>query len=160
MERDLSSPVTLFWKFVFPAYWIGFASLATYAAWFHPEKWRVGGSLLERWGTLAMLLFGTVALVRHATDVCRVRLHEDGLTISNYWREAQIPFAAIADVEFRRMKGPPRVSLTFHYRTPLGRRIVFIPDARSIEVLVADLRARAGLQPSGESRTPSKRDDG
>jgi len=49
------------------------------------------------------------------------------------------------DVEFRPMKGPPRVTLTFRSATPLGRRVVFIPYARSIDVLVSDLRTRAGL---------------
>jgi hypothetical protein len=86
--------------------------------------------------------------VQHAAKVCRVRLNNDGLTISNYWRETHIPFAAIADVELRPVKGPPRVYLTFRYPTPLGRQIIFIPYAWSIDVLVADLRVQAGLQQS------------
>jgi hypothetical protein len=145
MERNLSSPVTFFWKFVFPIFWIGFASVATYTAWFHPERWQNGGSLGERWGTTAMLLVGSAVLVPHAARLCRVRLNEDGLTISNYWRQMHVPFAAIADVEFRPMKGPPRVTLTFRSSTPLGRRVIFIPYADSIDVLVSDLRTRAGL---------------
>ena len=154
MKRNLSSPVTLIWKFIFPICWMGFVSFATYTAWFHPELWRNGGSALERWGATGMLLFGAVVLVPHAAKVCRVSLNEDGLTISNYWRKAHIPFAAIADVEFRPMKGPSRVSLTLRCPTPLGRHVIFLPNARSIEVLVADLRTRAGLQQSdAESRT-------
>src|SRR5262245_42055575 len=147
MERNLSSPViTLFWKFVFPFCWIGFASFGTYAAWFHPDLWRDGGSPWERFVPTAMLLLGSALLMPYAAKVCRVRLNNDGLTISNYWRAMHIPFAAIADVEFRPVKGPPQVNLTFRYPTPLGRQVIFIPYACSIDVLVADLRAQAGLR--------------
>jgi hypothetical protein len=121
MRRNLSSPIiTLFWKFVFPACWMGLVSVATYAAWFRPEQWQNGGSPSERWGTLAMLLFGMVFLVPHAARLCRVRLSEDGLAISNWWRDAHIPFAAIADVEFRPLRGPPRIWLTL--RLPTNER--------------------------------------
>jgi len=158
MTRNLSSPITtLFWKFVFPIFWIGFASFGTYAAWFHPEQWRNGVSPWDQWATTAMMVIGTVLLVPHAAKMCSVRLDDDGLTISNYWRQAHVPFAVIADVEFRPMKGPPRVSLTFRCPTPLGRHVVFIPDAPSIEALVADLRTRARLhQSDAESRTRAR----
>jgi hypothetical protein len=119
-------------------------------AWFHPERWRDHGSLSERWGTLAMLLFGAVLLLPQSAKMCQVRLEEGGLVISNYWREVYVPFLAIADVEFRPMKGPPRVTLTFRWRTTLGHKVIFIPSVRSIDELVADLRARAGLPPAVE----------
>ncbi|HEY7188532.1 MAG TPA: hypothetical protein VH436_18370 [Vicinamibacterales bacterium] len=110
-----------------------------YAAWFLPDPWR-GGSPLERWGATATLLLGSALLVQHAAKVCRVRLNNDGLTISSYWRETHITFAAIAEVELRPVKGPPRVSLTFRYPTPLGHHVISYPYACSIDAPENDNR--------------------
>jgi len=107
MGQLLSSRLTPFWKFCFPLIFGGGLGVATFAAWFHPDSWRDGGSAVERWGSLVMWLVGTPLFGCHAIRLRRVRRDHDGLTISDYRREVWVPFEAIADVTMHRgRKGP------------------------------------------------------
>jgi hypothetical protein len=136
--------MTPFWKFCFPVLWGGGLGLATFAAWFHPESWRDGGSAMERWGSLVLWIFGTPMICRYAMRLRRVRRDHDGLTISDYRCQVWVPFEAISAVTIARgRRGAVWITVTFLRDTPLGRRATFLPRAGWAEDIVFDLRVMA-----------------
>ena len=144
MGEILSSRLTPFWKFCFPLLWGVGLGVGTFAAWFHPESWRDGGSSMERWGSLVMWLFGTPLVSWHAMRLRRVRRVHNGLTISNYRREVWVPFEAIGDVTMDRgRKGAVSITVTFLCDTALGRQAIFQPRMGWADDIVFDLRTLA-----------------
>jgi len=133
MQRDLSSSLTVWWKFIFPAIWISGFGAGTVGLWlgaFHgrnnepPPDWM-------RWQFLAMWLAASTYLIWFARRLHRVSLHDDVLTVSNFFREISVPVTAASRVTQSYMSNPPTISIHFDQPTALGRRIVFIPVGRA-----------------------------
>jgi hypothetical protein len=54
--------------------------------------------MIARWASVVVWLVGSVAIVRHAIRLKRVRLDGDSLQISNYFTEIRVPLEALVDV--------------------------------------------------------------
>lgn len=129
MQRELSSFVTVWWKFTFPAIWICGFGAATAAMWsgaFHgrynepPPDWM-------RWQFLAIWLVASTFLIWFGRPLRRVSLRDGVLTVSNFFREISVPVTTISRVTQSYMSRPPTITIHLDHQTPLGRRIVFIP---------------------------------
>ena len=129
MQRELSSSVTVWWKFIFPAIWISGFGAGTAALWlgaFHgrdnqpPPDWM-------RWQFLLMWLAASVWLIWSSRRLHRVSLREDTLIVSNFFREVSIPFVAISRVRQSYMSRPTTITIHLDDRTTFGHRIAFIP---------------------------------
>jgi len=118
-RRILSSPYTVFWKFIFPSIWItGFGAGAVMAAfadqgdsrWIFPSVWILGSS----W------------LLWFALRLRRVSISDETLHISTYVREISLPLSAISRVTQSYMSRPQTITLRTDRDTPLGRKFVFV----------------------------------
>ncbi|MGC3990226.1 MAG: hypothetical protein QM796_11200 [Chthoniobacteraceae bacterium] len=133
MQRELSSSLTAWWKFIFPAIWISGFGAGTAALWlgaFHgrdnqpPPDWR-------RWQFLAMWLGASAWLIWFARRLHRVSLQDGVLTASNFFREVSVPVTAISRVTQSYMSRPPTITIYLDHQTSFGHRIVFIPAGRA-----------------------------
>jgi hypothetical protein len=101
--RDLSSGFTPFAKFIVPPLWIAGVGWAALQLLYHPESVvfrgvQGGAPMIARWASVVVWLVGSVAIVRHAIRLKRVRLDGDSLQISNYFTEIRVPLEALVDV--------------------------------------------------------------
>ena len=150
--RILSSRWTFFSKYLFPGLWLsaggsGVAgALASSTA--GASGWRVLAPLGVGW------LFGCVFIGRMAWYLERVSLDGATLIVSNYWRSARIPVAALRRVTVERfVRGQP-IALEFAEPTAFGRRVEFLPRsgfgaATRSAAVAEELRRLAGLEPAG-----------
>jgi|HubBroStandDraft_6_1064221.scaffolds.fasta_scaffold07786_7 hypothetical protein len=77
----------------------------------------------------------------------RVRMDDEALYISNYFREIRVPLGNMEHVsEFLGLRQGNRVTITLRDDTPFGRKIVFLPFSSSrrgkVDPVVGELRAR------------------
>jgi hypothetical protein len=144
MERTVSTALTPLWKFLFPVYFVGLATLYTHDAIVHPE--RVGG---RSWVTVLSgigMWILAAAVIPPAARLRRVRMDDAGLTVSNYIRQIRVPWSAITHITVERSRRSTSVTVCFRDDTLLGRRATFIPPQfKNHEKLVAEMRERAGL---------------
>jgi hypothetical protein len=133
VEQTLSSSLTAWWKFIFPAVWIsgfGAAALGLWLGVFRgrghkpPPDWM-------RWQFLAMWLIGSAFLVWFSRRLHRVSIHDGVLTASNYFRTISVPLAAISRVRQSYLSNPQMISIYLDRQTGLGRKIVFVPRGRA-----------------------------
>jgi len=140
MERTVSTVFTPLWKFIFPAWILGFLGVFTFVEIANPK--RLDG--LSVFGTLFGWLVAS-AVCYQAAQLRRVRITEEGLLVFNYLREILVPWTMIAHVGLERgVRGPSYVNLTFRQATPLGRRAMFIAKLDRNRI-VAQIRHRAGI---------------
>jgi len=141
----LSSPYTVFWKFIFPAIWItGFGAGAVAVA--------LTAAGESRWIFPSMWLVGSVWLLWFALRLRRVAIGGDTLYVSTYLREIPLPLVSISRVTQSYISGPQTITLHADSDTPLGRKFVFVaagwprmlwrhPLAVQLEQLVAQHRS-------------------
>jgi hypothetical protein len=102
--RDLSSAWTFWAKFVFPLVWISGFGLGTIFLWF--DDFHGSNNAIPppemKFVFLATWILGSVFILWTSAGLKRVRIDECQLYISNYFREACIPFSAIIDVKQNR----------------------------------------------------------
>lgn len=140
MPRRLSSVLTLFWKFIFPAFWFSGAGLITLLAFTesqgftHRDKW----SSLVSWPLGCLLCF-----VMQTFRLKRVCMDGESLYLSNYLRKTKVPLCDVSSVGVLAVRVPwtkgrgelalkPFVVVEFQRETPFGNRIVFM--ARGVVV--------------------------
>ena len=131
--RQLSSRLTLFYKYIAPVLWIGGLGWLTLRVFLHPTT-RAAGFGLAKWVLLFCWLAGTVSFLRRAVRLKRVRLDGDFLLISNYFAETRIPIATLVDVH-QDDEGLKTIALGFKDPQPFQGRIEFVP-ARPRDLLV------------------------
>ena len=132
MARTLSSAQTFVMKAIFPVVWIaGFgagtlmvwrARLQTAAQSLPPPEWK--------WLFLGGFVCGGAFIVRTCVPLKRVRLTQDTLLISNYWREIRVPLRDVHDVTESRWINIHPVPLHLRHPTAFGSRVVFMPQTR------------------------------
>ncbi len=150
MPRVLSSPTTSFWRYVFPALWIGGFGVGTLALWLGAFHGRHGEPPPEfmRWLFPGVWLVGSSLLLRFARRLCDVSLHEDAtLEVCRPGHQPErVPLSAVARVSQNRSNPP---TITLHLRAADGpeRRVVFLPEGPrrffSEYPVTAELRALA-----------------
>ena len=121
-RKQLSSPMTPFWKFVFPSLWIGGFGNGTFqmAANGHPE-WP--GFLLATIAGATFLWWGCFRLKK-------VYIETDTLVISNYIKTDRVPLSEMQDVKENRLINLNPVWLHLKNESKFGRKIMFIPPLR------------------------------
>ncbi len=133
MQRELSSSATVWWKFIFPLIWISGFGAGTVALWlgaFHgrdnqpPPIWM-------RWQFLGIWLVASAFLIWFSSRLRRVSLRDGQLIVSNFFREVSIPVTVMTRVRQSYMSRPPTIIIYLDRQTPLGRRVVFVPEGRS-----------------------------
>jgi hypothetical protein len=73
---------------------------------------------------------GCAFIVRTCVPLKRVRLTQDTLLISNYWREIRVPLRDVHDVTESRWINIHPVTLHLRHPTAFGSRVVFMPKTR------------------------------
>ena len=78
-------------------------------------------------------------------------MDDEGLVVSNYFREVRIPRRKISGVSENRLLNHHPVTITLREDLGFGRRITFMPTARffalwSSHPVVSELRRWAGLR--------------
>jgi hypothetical protein len=123
----LSSRLTFFYKFIFPAFWIVFVGVFTITVslsqgsptemkLFPPTIWILG--LVVLW-VLAMEF-----------PLRSVRVEGTHLHISNYLREIVVPVASVTKVTENRWVNIHPVTIYFLSETDFGKSIVFMPKVK------------------------------
>jgi hypothetical protein len=181
MTTHLSSRLTFFFKFCFPAVWGGLWSYLTYQMFSAPDQvaWIGGGTPppWAKWFCLALLAVG--GYICHGCYVLkRVDLDSRGLLISNYWKSVRIPLAEVSragidgseayEVEatvglIGLRESRPTCILELRHETAFGRVIEFIPRSRdAIKLLRARLGPAVGAllqEPTPAPPPPSEPDE-
>jgi hypothetical protein len=119
--RIISSPSTIFWKFVFPGIWIaGFGAGVIVAS--LASTPRDSSRLLP----LCIWLLGSVFLIWFSVRLCWVAISDRCLLVSTYFRETSVPLSAIARVTQSYMSKPQTITVRIDRDTTLGRKFVFV----------------------------------
>ena len=122
-RERLSSLMTPFQKFVFPAIW------PVLMVFFWYQVSRTGGLDLGS----PLLLFGifgvagTAFIFWYAARLCKVEREGPDLILSNYHQEIRVPLAEVAEVKCARWSKAKEITLLFRRQTELGSRVTFVP---------------------------------
>lgn len=132
MERRLSSSLTFFHKAIFPLLWTALFGLVAIRGLVNPEgidfsRMPGGASLGNRIFLLIVFLAGAVFLYWHGRRLKSVRLVDNHLIVSDYFKEHKISIALIDDVMQNTLLHSRPITIHFKQETPFGRKIVFIP---------------------------------
>jgi hypothetical protein len=150
---ELSSSVTLIYKFVFPAIWIVVAGILVFLTVEGTRRTSFPDTATSLVIVVPWLL-GAIFLLRFAAPILRVELRDGRLYASNYRREIEIQRSNIERVTQNVWVNVRPITLHLRNATPFGRRIRFVPPGRVIfafwkeDPLVDKLRELAGLPPS------------
>lgn len=148
-RERLSSRLTLFYKVILPAWWLGIMGLGTAAMFLAPGMVRTAELELTRWILLSATLFGAVMFHRLTFPLKRVHAGPASLFVSNFRREIEVPFRDVRSVSGSRFINPPLVRIELQRPSELGERIVFTPHFRwyfgfGEHPLVRELQQRIG----------------
>jgi hypothetical protein len=137
-RRRISSALTFFRKFIFPALVVfvlarGFHNI--YLAQ-QTDPTRVGFSPNELVAFFAFVIvvFGTLTW-RFDLPLKAVEMDDEALYISNFLGEIRVPFRDVEDVRQGFWMSRQRVTIRLRTRTEFGQRIVFMPTLRWFALL-------------------------
>ena len=120
--RIVSSPSTVFWKFIFPGVWIvGFGAGAIVSA-----LTSASGDF-SRWLPVCIWLAGSAFLLFFSVRLCRVAISDDCLLVSTYFREISVPLSAISQVTQSYLSRPQTLTVRVDRDTKFGRKFLFVP---------------------------------
>jgi hypothetical protein len=152
-ERTLSSALTFWAKFLFPAVWISGFGLGTTVLWLGDlvDKNHATAPPQMKFAFLAGWILGTTFILWTSAGLKRVRMDERQLYVSNYFREIDVHFSAIADVKQNRWINSRPITIYFRDATEFGDKATFMPKQRiqfqlwRTDPIVNELRQLAGL---------------
>jgi len=129
--------MTVVYKFIFPAVWIGLFGFGTVAV--------LLGNQPEKRIFLAVLIIGTSVIGWLCFPLKRISIEGSDLIISNFRRECRVPLSNISDVTENVMINIHPVWIHFRRPTEFGQKIMFMPTARmfaffSTHPIVAELK--------------------
>ena len=75
-------------------------------------------------------LFGTLSWYWFGMRLKKVRLDQDALLISNYFREVRVPLRDVTNVSGNRWVNTRQITVTFDRETGFGKSIVFMPKVK------------------------------
>jgi len=125
----VSSGITFYLKFVFPVIWItGFGAgvIGIWSGWLHGRGGETPPDFFY-WIVPAGWICGSAFLIWDVKRYRRVAVGEGELLVSNYFREIAVPYSTIEKVRHTTMHSPQLIIVYLNRRTPLGKKIVFIP---------------------------------
>ena len=126
-KQVISSSVTAFYKYVFPALWLG---LFGYVA---LKALMSSGGDASRWVFVLFWLAGMVFTIWLGLRLKIVSADARFIYASGYWREARIPLSDIASVEESSGLKPKQITLRLRAPSAIGQKVVFIPELRAFE---------------------------
>ncbi len=131
MRRTISSQQTFGMKFVFPTGWIGAFGIGTCVLWFGNLNGPKGPPPVPmKWAFLAVWLIGSTFIIWFSRRIKRVQVDDNAIYVSNYWSEVRIPLTEISHFTQSYMSRPPTITIHLRGKTPVGERVVFIPQFR------------------------------
>lgn len=124
----LSSPMTFFWKRVFPAIWLGGVAMFLVVGIYSGAGARNAMFIIQ---PLIMIAFGVFLFKSLAWDlVDEVYDAGDSLVIRNKGRKHVVPFSEIKNVSVTTFMNPPRITLRLAHRGELGEDVAFMPPRK------------------------------
>jgi len=143
--KELSSPLTFFYKFVFPLFWfVGFGFGARGVLFAQATS---GAGWLQY---MVLWLGVTVFIIFTTGNIKKVRIEGDKLIVSNFSRTEMIDIDQVEGVDGTAFLSPKMVWLNMRDVSPFGRKIPFLPKHRlgsglGKHPLVKELRQELGL---------------
>ncbi len=143
--KELSSPLTFFYKFVFPLLWFGGFGFGGRKVIFSPESYDA------RWLQYVGLWLGITIFMYFTTgDVKKVYLDGKKLIVSNFFSTDQIDISQVSAVDGTTFLSPKLVWFTLKEPSSFGKKIAFLPRHRMSSglgkhPLVHDLQKEFGL---------------
>lgn len=123
MKKQISSDMTVVWKYIFPGLWIPFMGVAAVFAGFQAAT-EPGWSLI---------VLGWIAasgyLIWFARRLKYVSIDDDILYVSQARKEIKIPLTHIIDVRENFWASPKLITLTLDQPSEFGTKIVFVPTS-------------------------------
>ena|ERR1700752_1225396 len=121
MKKQISSDMTVVWKYVFPGLWIPLVGVGAIAAGFHAAK-EPGWSLF---------VFGWIIaagyLIWFARRLKFVSIDNDSLYVWQARKQIQIPLTHIQHVKENFWANPKLITVTLNQPSAFGTEIVFVP---------------------------------
>ena len=120
MNRQLSSGLTVIYKFVFPGFWLAISGSAAIAA------------LVTGNGEIPGIAFFTVGVlffVFWCRPLKRVYAVDDGLIIDNFFsQQVKVPYADIKELWESGYRSPREIRVFLKRPCQFGKRIAFLPS--------------------------------
>jgi hypothetical protein len=158
VRRRLSASSTPFWKFIFPAFWVGplivnaildIGKLSNlYAVTREPLTGRAAGGY-------AFLLVGSVILCKVLGVLKRVEVDDSHLYVSNYLEEVRIPLSHVEHVDGPENSSHQRIKICLRSPTSFGDVIVFMPGLFAGRETRGVLQSRLDAARGGAERSRS-----
>jgi hypothetical protein len=156
MPRQLSSRLTIWFKFIFPTIWIAAFGLVTAMMFFVEAVAGPSGKppLELKWIMLAVWIGASTLIWWTGCRLKRVWVDGAMLRVSNYMREERVPLASITAVTENRWVNIRPITVDFRIPTEFGQRIAFMPrvcwflfwrphpSAAELRTLVAEAQRR------------------
>jgi hypothetical protein len=143
--KELSSPLTFFYKFIFPLLWFGGFGFGVRKLIFFPEAYDA------RWMQYMAVWLGITIFMFFTTgDVKKVYIDGKKLIVSNFYSRAEIDIEQIIAVDGTSFLSPKLVWFTLKEPSSYGKKITFLPKHRmgsglGKHPLVEDLKKELGL---------------
>ena len=121
MQRQISSELTAFWKYLFPVLWIPLIGFGAIAA----------ASLAKTKPGWILFVIGWIIASGYVIWFARrlkfVSIDEDFVYVSQFRKQVQIPLAHIEGVKELFSSRPKLIALTLKQPSDFGEQIVFLP---------------------------------
>lgn len=121
MKKQISSEATIFWKYIFPGFWISLVGVGVIAAGLQAARdWSlfvIGWSIASGY------------LIWFARRLKFVSIDDDFLYVSTFRKQIRIPLKHIQHVKENFWARPKLISLTLNQPSEFGTKIVFVPTS-------------------------------
>lgn len=114
--------MTAFYKFVFPALWIGGFGAGTFQM--------ILQNIPEWPAFLMATILGSTFLWWCCMRLKKVYIEKDELIISNYFKTIRLPLKEMQDVKENRFISPRHAWIFLKNESPFGSKIMFMPPLR------------------------------
>jgi len=123
MKKQISSEATVFWKYIFPGFWIPLMGIGAIMSLFHISEEPAAGLFVGIW------LVGSSYLIWFARRLRVVSIDERTLFVSAGREEIQIPFSSVERVKENFWANPKIITLTLKQPSEFGEKVVFVPTS-------------------------------
>ena len=153
--RTLSSPLSFFYKVVFPTVWLGGFGAGTLALFARAGSMRISSGQATppdmKWHFLVMWLLGAVLIYWACIRLKKVSVSGPNLLVSNYLRTVTVPLASVQQVSGTRLLAPEHLRVSARLSPTTQYRFVFMPPLRfslglTEHPLAAELRAMVDVE--------------
>jgi hypothetical protein len=130
--EELSTRWTYFYKYIFPALWIGGFASGTCVMWFQSLVNRAADPEIAsmRWIFLLATIVGSTVIIWSSRRLKKVSMDGQFLYVSDFSNEIQVPLSAISKVTENRWDNSHPVTIYFSQPTDFGQKITFMPTIR------------------------------